>query len=207
MRELSTLYHTKMSKEYDYTFFFVQYKPDLSVDLEEKGNYIYIKGVESFSGMFDKFRLALQYVRTKYEYDFILRANLSSFWNIPKLYELSSEFTEFYAGGIGMFNSFISGTGILLSRRVAEKLSECRNNSSQLDDVFISNQLKQFIPLSFWNNSLMYYKIDGTTTLPDDISNILYFRIRNPDRQVDLCIFRELLTRIYSIDPISVTTP
>jgi hypothetical protein len=71
MRELATLYHRKMQGEYEYRFFFVEFKEDLVSGVEEKGDFIYVKGREHFFGMYDKIMSAIQFIHHKYEYDYI----------------------------------------------------------------------------------------------------------------------------------------
>jgi hypothetical protein len=200
MRDLATLYHRKMQDMYDYRFFFVELKEDISSDIEERGNYIYVKGKEHFHGMFDKIMKAIQFIHGKYEYDYILRTNLSSFWNLPKLFSMADTFPSPYAGGILMFNQFISGTGVFLSKDIAYKLSHCSNDSSLNDDVLISKYLTNITTLAHWDNAFMYYMIGGGTALPEDISNIIYFRIRNANRDIDIEIFRKLLKKLYEIE-------
>lgn len=200
MRELATLYHRKMKDIYDYRFFFVEFKEDISSDIEERGDYIYVKGKEYFHGMFDKIMKAIQFIHVKYDYDYILRTNLSSFWNLPNLFSIANTFPSPYAGGILMFNTFISGTGVFLSKDIAYKLSHYSNNSNVNDDVLISNYLTKITTLAVWDHTYMYYMIDGGTALPEDISNIIYFRIRNANRDIDIQIFRKLLKKIYQIE-------
>ena len=45
----------------------------------------------------------------------------------------------------------------------------------------------------------MYYMTDGHVNLPEDISTIIYFRIKNQNRDIDVKIFRKLLKNIYDI--------
>lgn len=214
MRELATLYHSKMQDIYDYRFFFVEFREDISCDIEERGNFIYVKGKENFYVMFDKIMKAIQFLHGKYEYDYILRTNLSSFWNLPKLFSMEHTFTSPFAGGIIMkwgftqmihgknisFNQFISGTGIFLSRDVAYQLSMCMNDYKTNDDIVISYHLSQITQFTEWNNSYMYYMVDGGTQIPEDITNILYFRIKNANRDIDIEVFRKLLMKIYAIE-------
>jgi hypothetical protein len=199
MRELATLYHKKMQDTYEYRFFFVEFKEDITSEVEERGDFIYVKGKETFFGMFDKVMTAIQYVHMKYDYNYILRTNLSSFWNIPKLFSIENNFSSPYAGGIIMFDHFISGTGILLSRDIAYTLSTFKNDYSTNDDVLISNYLSLFTTIVRWDEASMYYMTDGHVNLPEDISTIIYFRIKNQNRDIDVQIFRKLLKNIYDI--------
>lgn len=203
MRDIATLYHTKMSMLYDYKFFFVEMRDDIQSEVEESGNYIYVKGVERFNAMFDKCMAAIRYLH-KYSYDYILRTNLSSFWNIPKLFDVAKEFGIPYAGGISMDDIFLSGTGIILSRDVAYQLAHFVNDPSINDDVFISICLATFTILDGWDDRWVYWMVDDTMHIPDNISTILYFRIRNENRNIDVALFKELAKRMYSIDSYTV---
>ena len=199
MRELGRLYHQKMTNMFNYTYFFVEMREDISSDIEERGDFIYVKGKEHFYGMFDKIMKAIQYIHSKYEYDYILRTNLSSFWNIPNVFSLANTFSPSYAGGIVIFNSFISGTGILLSKDTAYRLSTFNNDYCTNDDVLIGKYLTQITNVTQWDNNCMHYMTDGSIILPKDISNIIYFRIKNTNRNIDIDIFKQLLKKIYDI--------
>lgn len=201
MRDIATVYHTKMSQKYDYKFFFVEMREDLTCDAEENGNYIYVRGKESITpGMYEKTMVAIEYLHCTYDYDYIVRTNLSSFWNIPKLFDMAKNFGVPYAGGHMIDGWFITGTGIVVSRDVAHELTKFTNDSIN-EDVLISSQLKTFVNIDAWNDGpRLLYMIDDGETIPDRVDDIIYIRVKNTDRAIDVRIFKKLLRKIYSID-------
>jgi hypothetical protein len=68
------------------------------------------------------------------------------------------------------------------------------------DDVIISDILKQIgIPLiSLPTNYHELLMTDINQQVPDDISNILFFRVKSLDRKHDVDVFKQLYKRIYS---------
>jgi hypothetical protein len=202
MKDITRVYMNKMKSIYPLNYYFLECKDTID-DLEVNGDTIFVKGQESIRpGILLKTQKAMNYINHKYEYDIVVRTNLSSFWNIPHLFELSSTFPETLAGGMYMFSSFISGTGIILSKSVCVKLVDSIHEyTSHNDDVLISEYLKSFINIYKLPEDKMYYLIDGEhNKIPSDMSNILYFRIKSFNRDYDILAFKELAKRIYSID-------
>lgn len=69
-----------------YRFFFVFADPSLSLDVVCKDDCIYCKCEESLEpGIFLKTMMAIRFCENEFNYDFILRTNLSSFWNFSVL--------------------------------------------------------------------------------------------------------------------------
>jgi hypothetical protein len=79
-RESSQLYSVV------YRFFFVFADPSLNMDVVCKDDCIYCKCDECLEpGIFLKTMMAIRYCEDEFQYDFILRTNLSSFWNFSIL--------------------------------------------------------------------------------------------------------------------------
>lgn len=140
-----------------------------------------------------------------YTYDIVVRTNLSSFWDMLYLFALIQLWEEYHiATGIPVFDEFISGTGIIMSKDVADKLSESSivdGVSKEYDDVLISNSLEKITSTSRLPLDLMYYLIDGPNNIyPSDTSKILYYRVKSrKDRNYDLIAFKRLLKLVYNI--------
>ena len=80
------MYYSKMSQIYDFRYYFMEYNQDIDNDILEKDDFIYLKGKENFEKIYEKTQRCIRYITDKYEYDYIIRTNLSSFWNIPNLF-------------------------------------------------------------------------------------------------------------------------
>lgn len=195
------LYYEKMKNTYDLEYFFNEYNENISDEVEEHGNFIYVKGKEKFENIHEKTIKSINYINKTYKYDYIVRTNASSLWNIPNLYRMALTFpTTKCLTGVLMFNHFISGTGIIMSYDVGKTLGEQPLIKNIPDDVLITDQLKQFYEIHPIDEKSMYYLISNDqNTIPDNKDNILYFRIKNSDLQCDIKAIEVLLYDIYGI--------
>ena len=204
-------------------FFFIEYKDDIIDDIVEIDDFIFIKGTEDpvIPNLLVKSIKAINYVNTKYDFDFILRTYISSIWNIPKLLSLYNEIpkTNFF-GGYVVFDHFITGTGVFISRDLIKKLLTMNANVTINEDVAISFHMKSIrVNMSYFNN-LTNYKLNFQTIDINEnninsphhknnnleikydtyIDDILYFRVKNCSREQDLLVTRKILKRIYNIE-------
>lgn len=212
MKNILNLYYKKYEKSHNLKYFFVYLDESITDNILVKKNNIYVKGKESIvPGIITKTMTALKYINNNYDYDILVRTNLSSFYNLENLYSLldSSIFEpDNVAIGYRPFNSFISGTSIILSKTIALRLYNQYNNNNRYassnsnsnDDVLISDILKQLgIRLtSLPSTSDIKMMIDINNPLPDDISNILFFRVKSQDRMYDAdIVFNHLAKLLY----------
>lgn len=208
----------------DIKYFFIEYKENIKYNIIEIDNFIYIKGQEDplIPNLLSKTISAINYINSKYKFDYILRTNLSSVWNIPKLLCLYNEIPkQNFFGGYVNFNSFITGTGIFFSRDLIGKLLEINvNNYNELDDVSISkhmikNNIKMCGINKMYNYKMNYQILDENVRdinsphhknnileIDDNtyIDDILYFRIRNQSLERDLLVTKKIIKRIYNIE-------
>ena len=207
MKRISQIYYQLFATEL--TYFFMEFR-DQEEEAVEDGTNLYLKGTESITpGLYLKTMKALQYVQSNYEYDFILRTNLSSFFNFRNvLTYLSEKPTANFAGGFTVF-WFTSGTCIFFSRDVGEKLtSDIRYDDNTPDDVLISRLLdEKQIPrhnlspfeMKYYINN--YQENDVKNLTDDEIQKIIFYRCKNENsREYDLLTFRDLLQRVYYLE-------
>lgn len=192
-------------------YFFVESIPDMEVEIKEVDDHIFIKDTESIiPGIYNKTIQSMNHISQKYPYDFMIRTNLSSFWNLPNILNLlETKPTSGYAGGYNV-QGFITGTGIILSPDIVELL--CNNTLAihMHDDVLISHILSNHnIPL----NNITEYKwgfmipricelasnCRFTEINEDNYDDILYFRLKNECRQTDVKYFKILQNKIYNL--------
>lgn len=203
MKELSNLYYSLFNDKIKH--FYIELKDDLEVDIIEEGNHIYMKGNDSLiPGILIKTKKALDYINSKYSYDYVIRTNLSSFWILNNLFKINFQNDNLCCGYLP-FNTFISGTGIIMSNDVSKRIAPLINvNTKHQDDVYISQVLNQS-SYSIQNIENTGYKIkilvDGDNVIPDNTNDILYYRIKNiSDRNIDIELFKKLMFKIYSIN-------
>jgi hypothetical protein len=202
MRHYAINYFNLYNKQIKY--FFIELKEDLVCDICEKDDYIYVKGTENLvPGIYIKTIKCMKYINENYEYNFVVRTNLSSFWNLDNLLSLKNNLPyDNFCGGYIMFNQFLSGTGIVLSKDVCINLSkEIIINNNVMDDVYISGLL---CDLGYTLSNISQYKLEllcnNTHCINDyliDISSTLYFRVKNMDRNNDIALFNSLYDKIY----------
>jgi hypothetical protein len=214
MRRMSEMYYSIFP---NINYFYIQFKNDIENDIYLEHDLIF-QGTESFvPGIYIKSVKALQYINQNFNYDFVIRTNLSSFWHMNNLFELlNSVPIHGYAGGYG-HQGFLSGTGIIMSKDVGYTIAHSNDQSNLMDDIVISNiiQANGYSMINVTDYKWCYL-IQGNHQPVDqqefvsngpfnpDITfspNVLYFRIRNePDRNIDLQYFKLLLDKIYNID-------
>lgn len=179
---------------------------DVGSSVIENGDDLYFKGTESvIPGIYNKTIKAIEYVDKHYDYEYILRTNLSSFLNLYNILSFLEKIpkTEF-GGGFIHAEGFISGTGIFMSRDVGNKLVSVGTHytSAHNDDVFISSILTGILRIDIKQiqNYTMKYFVNNSfnkdITYPE---NVLYFRIKNADRRIDVLYFKLLLSQLYHL--------
>jgi hypothetical protein len=214
MKKIIPLFYSSYIDKIKY--FFIEYtdlQPNVTEnsDVVEKDDHLFIYGKESYvPGIYIKTLRSIEHINTNYKYDFIIRTNLSSFWNMNNAVSLLNILpTNNFACGY-IFQGFMSGTCILMSRDVGNTLYSNPIDSDLNDDVLISRVLLSFnVPLYDIEMFKWGYLIPPTHYLPKNcrfvnidepnIEDILLFRIKNADRNTDVCYFKILMRKIYGI--------
>jgi hypothetical protein len=121
--------------------YFIQYG-DVKQTLEN--NTLWLTGKESFKAITTKTIDGFDFFLRKNDYDFIVRTNMSSFWNFEALMKFLNQLPKekLYSGFIGNHNGikFASGSGFIMSSDVAKLLINNRNIAERVgivDDVDI----------------------------------------------------------------------
>ena len=204
MKELSNLYYNLFNDNIKH--FYIEFKNDLKVDIIENEDHIYMKGIETIKpGILIKTKLALYYINNKYNYDYIIRTNLSSFWNLNNLLKFKNYLPrQKMCCGHLPFNTFISGTGIIMSNDVSKKIASLINTIANYnDDLYITNLLSKckykIQNIENAGFTIKYLVYDNNNVIPQDTNNILYYRIKNSDRNIDIDMFKKLLFKIYDV--------
>lgn len=204
MKEIIRIYCKKMKLQYSLEYFFVELIDNNEKDIALVNDTIFVKGKETLvPGILIKTIKSMEFINNNYQYQYLIRTNLSSFWNIPYLYNFMNYFTpQNFVSGIIIFNSFISGTGIILSKDVCIRLTNVIViDEGNPDDVYLSRFLINLANICRLDDNKMYYLINGPENIiPEDISEILYFRVKSEDRSYDILAFKNLLKKIYDID-------
>ena len=205
-------------------FFFVEYNNDIDADLVEDGDFIYIKGIEepNIPNTLIKRVSGIKHIHSNYEYEFIIQTNLTTIWNFSVLASLYNSLPKkkCFCGHF-IFNSFISGTGILMSHDLIPLFLQIPATSyTEHDDVAISRFMlshqMNIIRLENLEQFKMNYQIlDENVNDPNsphhknhnlkiddtlNTNNILYFRIKNASMELDFSVATKIIKKLYNLD-------
>jgi hypothetical protein len=213
MKRLTSMYMSKYS--YNINFFFIEADPNIKSQMEVIGNNIFVKDKETYTpGIFIKTIKALKYINDNYNYDYLIRTNSSSFFNIENMLKyLSNLPKEKYAIGFTLnlpkYGNFLHGTSTIITKDISHYLYQYYNNFDLkiADDVLMSLILKsQNITLNVLDETKIQFLINNIydesqpKLLIED--NILYYRVKNDNngnRDVDIMYFKFLLNKIYNV--------
>jgi len=132
--------------------YFIQYG-DIQQKLEN--NTLWLTGKESFKAIITKTIDSFDFFLKENDYDFIVRTNMSSFWNFEALMKFLNELPKekLYSGFIGNHRGikFASGSGFIMSSDIAKLLIDNRNIAERvgiMDDVDIGYTMNKLgIPI------------------------------------------------------------
>lgn len=128
---------------------FITYRPLVFLPTRTDDTLV-LRGVERYGTIYGKTIEALEYFLTRRQYDYIVRTNLSSVWDLRTLraYLETQPRDRLYAGQTGVNSdtgiSFASGAGILMSSDVARTLlanAHIGRSLNAFDDVAIAKVL------------------------------------------------------------------
>jgi hypothetical protein len=202
-------------------FYFIEFNELQNEDVIEKNNTLTFKGNECITpGMIIKTSLAINYLK-KYDYDFIFRTNLSTVINIHKLIRFINKHDPNKDMCTGFIvRGFITGTGIIMNKNVANIIANNYHSFNYLElneDSLISQMFSYFnveyvqpyeckwgMILEKVNNDdkreyIKYYITNNKYKKFVFDKDILHYRIKNDDRNIDLLFFKDILEQLYGI--------
>lgn len=217
--EEQELWRSYMHKDRDHVeAYFIKGNPDLKSEFEIDGDVIWSKTAETITpGVLNKTVLSLEALFPRLdEFDFVLRTNLSSFFNFPKMLKFLETLpkTKCYAGLIfrkddskhlGWPTRWIHGSGYVISPDVAKLIVANKKaliDSSIPDDLTVAEFFEQngipmteykFLPIGSMKQWLL-----TKDSIPE---RFFQFRLKQWDsnkRAVDEpTIMRELIEKFY----------
>ena len=168
---------------------------------------------------------ALEYINKNWNYDYVVRTNISSFWDLNNLLLYTDSFSKenFYGGPLRTkFPSFIRGEAIIFSRDVSLKVCENKKllNLEHAEDRSFFNLVSKnlnIIPTdlikktvyivdeisSNFNTEEISYKIDHLSKEKDKPYHYRIKHIKHTYRNrfnVDVSIMKYLCNKIYGIE-------
>jgi len=116
---------------------------------------------ENFNNILKKTILGIKYLNHIYNYKYLIRSNISSFWVIDNLLKVMKILpkSNVYAGP-NNWDRYISGCGIIMSRDISQKLVDIKNFTNLPDDEQIGKTVntKLYGFLEYRSKSFDFYK-------------------------------------------------
>lgn len=202
-----------LDKEHFHAYF-LKGDSDLSKVCEVKDDVIWTKSPENLKpGLLNKTILAMEHMQQRigdFDFDYVLRTNLSSFYVFPRLLKFIETLPKHrcYCGCHIMQHgySFCSGAGTILSRDLVESMVRNKEqflNHQIIDDWVIGSFMANQEKVSIINASRMVFKTrEDWEKNKDDIPDyIFHFRCKqaNPELRLEneTYIQSELLKKFY----------
>lgn len=165
--------------------YFIKYQNDNETEIYLQDDTIYMRGDESLiPGCLDKTIKSIELLLNENtEFDYILRTNMSSIWNLNKFYDLihNNGYQAAAVNGIAGGKTFLSGAGMLLSKNICKLLI---NNKDEIDYNIIDDLAISYFLLDKNIKFDKLKKLDAYASLTEeDINNavIEHYHFRSKD--------------------------
>ena len=220
-----------IQKKYIHNFsnvdsYFIQMKNDISDNLQIEDDIIYVKGKENYMNILVKTITALEYLYKIKEYDFVIRTNISTIINIPKLISYLDNIKQkenIYTGG-GCFGNlgwldeksgiidnslwgteFIGGNCITLSKNVVIYILSNKDKLRYdiVDDVSIGLFISLYFPIALENGKkllspILYPRLSDKNEIINNANNYIFFRNHQLNRNDDIIIMNLIYNTLYN---------
>jgi hypothetical protein len=222
MMELQRKYIHKFAEVESY---FIQMRENQTQELVIENDIIYVKGEEKYLNILYKTIKSIEYLFGKKNYDFLIRTNISTFINIPKLLEyfkcMNTE-EHLYTGGTFFWNlhwidpksgildkslwgtRFMGGTSITFSSKTVHHIINNTNNLKYnvVDDISFGIYIQTYLPEAIKNgekrlSQIYYTNIEKKEELINSYMNYEFYRNWHCNRNNDLIMMELLFTLLY----------
>ena len=202
----------KYAKRYSNIKIFLIFGNDSKIDdlTEIKDNILVFNHAETMPNILEKTLDAFDLCLNKYNFDFMLRTNLSSFIMLDKLIAITNYIPKnnFVGGSIGNHGGikFVGGAAILFSRDVIQNLIDNRKSiiNDVIDDVDMGKYMQNKYEYTFIDKvDLYFFKIPLIDVHLNHVINeikkskLYQVRLKNPNRNVDVQIIKALTQIFY----------
>ena len=202
-RQMVEVQRSYVNKFANVTSYFIEMRENQEKNIEIVNDFIYVKGEERVFNILHKTIESLEYMlQSAIYYDFIIRTNVSTILNIPRLLRQLGLYPKSNIYTSGMVNTlcrldpnfgikdnsligtkFASGTSIILSNDVAHNIikNKTKLRYDIIDDVSIAIYIKTYLPEIYKNINIYKLITDSTKRLlePKDVNlNAFFFRNR-----------------------------
>jgi hypothetical protein len=207
-----------MNSRADVKTFFVRMNPDQTEPIRVSDDVLSVKGVESFiPGILEKTLAAMDFCLANISFDYLVRTNLSSFWDLNRLLEvfdtlprskcvsaITGRYREACATGRKEYGTlFPSGSGCIFSKDVIQTLHlHCASIGKEVpDDVALGYFLHNH-GISIMEG-IRYEQYDTSSLTMADVVAVVntqrhyHYRVKGADRSRDNRVFQYLHDEIY----------
>lgn len=222
LKEFKKVYEAYMNENEHITVFFTY--GDGTSFIRQSYDLVYddLKETVMTPWMTTKVIRAMEYIDKNYDYDFLIRSNLSTFWDLDALIKRLETYPKekFFTGRVGGSKDFITGTSMVMTRDIVKNIIENKHLINVkydrwfAEDKLISYHITKHIGINFTpNKNIAIFegyteyneeKILGDIQKARDIG-IDNYRIKNYANQyekrleLDPKISKLLLKTIYNI--------
>ena len=197
------------------TSYFIDFRKDQQEDILIKDDFIYVKGEDTYLNITYKTIKALEYALNHIHFDYVIRTNMSTLINIPKLYDycLTLPKTNVYTsghmlnlqwldrkGGIkdkSLFGTlFASGTSIIMSKDVVDTMIEHQTKIRYdiVDDVAIGVFISKYLPSAYYPQNASFCIVPQNIKTNQVLTHYIFYRNRAyDDRKKDIKNMKTIL--------------
>jgi len=185
----------------DIGFYFVQNVNGINTSYDINGHDFYVNGNENnVPGIYLKSMKAINYINNNFDYDYLIRTNISSIYNIPNIINYLEQKPKYkFATGfilsLPTYRDFLHGTSMIITKDVAQLIEKPHSYSLNIpDDVLISLIIKSHgISLEKINEYYVTFLIDDNydeNKVLSTYKDVLYYRVKNNgNRNIDIQYF------------------
>lgn len=178
--------------------YFLYSDPALKSPCTVEGCRFTVRGEERYDTIFRKSVMGVKKLLD--DHDYVIRTNLSSLWDFPLLLRQSFPKTGVYTGhAIPCYQTFVSGSGMLMSRDVAETLvAPTTLTLAPQDDIAIAQVLGAHGIRPQHRSMFIYDYSRGVDQL--SIGEYIQYRLReenDPERKQERAVAMHLFATIY----------
>jgi hypothetical protein len=207
-QEMLKIQRSYFHKFKNVTSFFIDFCKDQKEDIVIKDDFIYVKGEDTFLNITYKTIKALEYALKHIQFDYVIRTNMSTIIDIPKLNDFCLKLpkTNVYTSGFmlnlqwldiksgikdnSLFGTlFASGTSIIMSNDVVRCMIDQQSKIRYdiVDDVAIGVFISKYLPSAYYPQSASFCFVPKNIK-PYQVSNkyIFYRNRAYKDRKKDI---------------------